>query len=234
MGTTFSQLVDKMVQETLRPELRVQVASYLNQAIREVHFDPQTNGAMKFKDNFTELSLTAGVESGFTWEIANPDRFQAMQVVQYPNVYVDDKESFPEELVPSRGMVGKTRFYYRASGVYVFKGYGGVNGIVNLGFYEYPRALKYYPVDQRVATYDDVMGWTYADTVVTPGDEALARQMTSNWLLIRWDTVLEEALRAKVYKRLEQTERARTSYSLYTALRRGLVTSESDSEAQFS
>ncbi len=43
---------------------------------------------------------------------------------------------------------------------------------------------------------------------------------------MRWSMVVEEGLRAKIYKRISDTERARTAYSLYAQQRQGLITSE--------
>lgn len=44
---------------------------------------------------------------------------------------------------------------------------------------------------------------------------------------MRWQEVIEEGLRAKIYKRVGDDQRARTSYSLYQSLRKGLVMAES-------
>lgn len=232
--TTFSQLVDLMATELMRPDLKqVQIAQYLNQAIREIHFDPQSNNAIQYRENFTETQLTASVETGFTWEYPNPDRFQAIQVVKYDNVWDRDSQMYPPEMIPSRALAGLKCFYYRAGGVFAFAGYGGTNAKISIGYYEFPKRLKYYAVADRPASYDPEDGWTYGAGIVTDEDKLEARLKVSNWLLLRWDTVLEEALRAKVYKRVSDTERARTSYSMYLTLRRGLVTAESDMTANF-
>ena len=44
--TTFSQLVDSVVSETKRPDLVSEIATYLNQTIREVHFSADRNAAL--------------------------------------------------------------------------------------------------------------------------------------------------------------------------------------------
>src|SRR3546814_5049537 len=48
----------------------------------------------------------------------------------------------------------------------------------------------------------------------------------TNWILSRHEDVVAEGARAKVYKRLSYTERARTSYSMYMSLRGGFWRSE--------
>lgn len=231
--TTFSQLVDSMVTELLRPDLREQIGKYLNQAIREVHFEPQSNNAVQFRENFSEIQLTANVETGYTWDYPNPDRFQSVQVVKYDTVWDRDSQVYPPEVIPSRALANLSQFYYRAGSTFAFAGYGGINGLISIGFYEYPRRLKYYVTADRPAQYDCEDGWTYHADYVTDEEQADARLKVSNWMLLRWDTVLEEAVRAKVYKRVSDNDRARTAYSMYLTLRRGLVTAESDMTANF-
>jgi hypothetical protein len=43
---------------------------------------------------------------------------------------------------------------------------------------------------------------------------------------MRWSDVISEGVRAKLFKRVSDTERARNCYSLYGQLRQGLMTSE--------
>jgi hypothetical protein len=232
---TFSQLVDAIVIETNRPDLTTIIASYLNQTIRECHFYPSNNAALLYRENLRELRLTSNVESGFTWAIPDEQLFQAMGAVKYESIYCrDDITRYPPEKVPGRGMVNLERFFYRAGNQYFFAGYGGLNGNIALAYYEYPRRLKYYVSGNRPALYDDDYGWTYAAPFVNTDELKLAgRNFTANWLLIRWSDVVAEGVRAKVYKRLADTERARTCFSLYTQLRMGLATSERMDSAGF-
>ena len=227
--TTFSQLVDDMVTETKRPDMIREFSSYLNQAIREVHFEPQTGNAILFKDNLTETLLTAGTESGFMWDVPNPAQFHGIAAVRYDSVWIDGQQPYVPEMTPGRGLAGMTRYYYRGGSRFAFAGYGGLNAKIAVAWWEYPRALKYKAVADRPAEWDDEAGWTYADAYdIDDSTRETARNLVSNWLLIRWKPVIEEALRAKVYKRLERTELARTCYSMYMSLRQGLITAESN------
>lgn len=226
--TTFSQLVDEIINETRRPDLLVDIAGYLNQTIRELHFTPEHGNAIFYQENLREIQLTANIESGFTWTVPNPALFQGIQTVRYDSVSTRDHEMiYPEEVVPNRAMAKKLYYYYRAGQVYAFAGYGGVNSTIAMAYYEYPRRLKYRAVADRFASWDDELGWSYHDDWDDTDELKLdARNLSSNWILLRWKDVVSEGLRAKVYKRLSDDARARTCYSLYSQLRQGLFTSE--------
>lgn len=224
--TTFSQLVDSMTRETLRPDLLNAIVSYLNQAIREVHFETQGQKLALFRPNFVEDQLTANVESGFTWDIPAPERFAAMGVVRYDSVFDRDGVVYPPEVVPSRALAQLREYYYQAGMYYAFHGYGGLNATITIGYFEFPRRLKYKALADRLVTWDEEDGYTYDASLTTPELRAAAKANETNWLLERWDTVLEEAIRAKVYKRASDDARARTAYSAYMLGRANLVSAE--------
>lgn len=225
--TTFSELVDKMVAETKRPDMRVEIATYLNQTLRELHFEPQRGNAVFYKDNYKEDRIVSAVSSGFSWAIPSPQNFQAPAAARYDSVYSDGAQVWAKEMRPGPAMAREPYSFYRAGGAFYFNNYGGVNASISWSWYEYVAALKYYAVGFRPATYDIESGWDYLTAYdVDDTTRANAESLVSNWLLIRWSTVIEEGLRAKVYKRVADETRARTSYSLYSTLRQGLYTSE--------
>jgi hypothetical protein len=232
--TTFSQLVDEMVIETRRPDLRSEIATYLNQTVREVHFEPSRGNVVFFSENRKEYEVTASTaDSGQTWDTPNPAIFQGMEAVQFPNACAGRLE-YAKERRPGPGLLSEPYFYYRAGITYVFGGtigYGGVGSKIRLSYFEYPSSLKYKADASRPATYDVEAGWSYftVDSVDYDADDdarELARSLVTNWLILRWADVLREGLRAKIYKRLSDQLRAQTSYSLYSQLRQGLFTSE--------
>jgi hypothetical protein len=227
--TTFSQLVDEVAAETKRPDLLAEIAVYLNQTIREVHFEPSRGNVAFYANNRREIQLVASSESGHIWDIPNPSAFQAIEAVRYPSHYLGRLE-FAKEIAPGPRAVSVPFYYYRSGPSFVFggaEGYGGVGGLIQISYYEYPRALKYKPMALREAMYDVDDGFTYADAYNGSAElRAQARERVSNWLLERWSDVLREGLRAKIYKRLSDETRQRTSYSLYSQLRQGLYTSE--------
>jgi hypothetical protein len=226
--TTYSQLVDEMIAESKRPDMATEIQAYVNQTIREVHFEPQRGNSILYNENLIEASLTADVETGFTWAPPNPAVFQSLAAVKYPTI-VDrhGRDIWATEKTPGRGLVDAEYFYYRAAGGFAFSDYGGVDATIAIAYYEYPKRLKYYASAVRPATWDDEDGWTYHEDYDTDDDSRLlAETLVSNWLLLRWHDVLSEGVRAKIYKRVADTERARTAYSSFTTLRQGLYTSE--------
>ena len=227
--TTFSQLVDKITIETRRPDMKAEVATYLNQTIRELHFEPDKGNIVFFDENRVEAQVTAISDSPLVWNIPNPQTFQAMLDVMYASVWDSGRHNVhPPLLSPGRGLSGREYFYYRVGGSFVFKGFGGTNGIVNLCYYEFPRRLQYFASGARPCEWDDNAGWSYDPAFDVSDETRLAAQnFCTNWILNRWEDVVSEGLRAKIYKRLSDDNRARTCYSMYTQLRQGLVTSES-------
>lgn len=224
---TFSQMVDDIVSETKRPDLVSDISRYLNQTIRECHFTSDRNAAIFFKDNFKESQITATTANGQQWEVPNLTTFQKIAAVMYPaQASRLGHPIWPVETTPGRHIHELCHYFYQVGSVFIFSGYGGVGDKINLGWYEFPPSLKYFPAANRPASYDEIDGWTYQPTITTDEDKEAARLVTTNWLLMRWNTVIGEGVRAKVYKRIADTERARTSYSLYAQLRQGLFTSE--------
>ena len=225
--TTFSQLVDELVLETRRPDMRNEIGTYLNQTIRELHFEPTKGNAIFYKSNLGEEIVLATLASGQGWTIPDSTIWQTMAAVRFDSVFDLGKPVYPPFLTPGRGLNGRQYFYYQAGDSYFFSGYGGVGAAISLAYYQYVRRLKYYAAGARPAEYDDDSGWTYAAAFDgTPELQASAQRFTTNWLLMRWKEVIAEGLRAKVYKRLSDDLRARTCYSLYSTLRQGLYTSE--------
>lgn len=224
---TFSQMVDEMVSETKRPDLVNEIARYVNQTIREIHFTSDRNAAVFFTSNLQEAMIVADHDSRLVWEMPDPTRFQKMLGVKYFNSLDSAGDAvWARETSPGRHMNDLCHFYYRVGGTFAFHGFGGLNSQVGLAWYEFPRSLKYKVPAARPAEYDVDSGWVYDPLVNTPELEEGARELTSNWLLLRWTDVIAEGVRAKVYKRLSDDARSRTCYSLYQSLRQGLITSE--------
>lgn len=225
--TTFSQLVDSMVSETKRPDLVSEISSYLNQTIRECHQHPETNAIQFYADNARETRLTATSLSGFTWDIPNRGRFQKMKIVKYSSIYDRlGNDVFAEPTTPGRHLQDKEYYYYQVGKTFVFSGYGGLNAQIDLFWYEFPRSLPYLAPAARPMQFNELGEKIYSPDWLTDSTEEAADEVTTNWLLESWTEVIKEGVRAKLYKRVSDTERARTSYSLYAQGRIGLVTSE--------
>lgn len=225
---TLSQLVDELVEETKRPDLLVDITRFVNQTVRELHFTQDRRAALLFKANFRELQLQADVDSGFSWDVPNPTTFQILAAVQYLSVYDSAGNAvWSVEKTPGPTTSSKDYWHYRVGDSFVFSGYGVTGNYINLGYYEFPKSLKYYPDDDtRPAQYDIESGWTYPAGAATDEAQLAARENSTNWLILRWNDIVSEGVRAKIYKRISDTERARTCYSMYESLRQGMWTSE--------
>lgn len=224
---TLSQMVDEIVSETKRPDLVSEISRYVNQTVRECHFSTDRQAAIFYRDNFNEVLLTASAESGYTWPMPNPTTFQKMAGVKFPSQFdTMGREVWAVETTPGRHLSALDHYFYQVGSTFVFSGYGGIGANIALGYFAFPASLKYKSVAARPASYDPESGWSYHADVTTDEDREAARLVTTNWLLMRWSDVVSEGVRAKVYKRVSDTERARNSYSLYGQLRQGLMSSE--------
>lgn len=225
---TLSQLVDDLVAEVVRPDMITEITRFVNQTIREAHFSPDRRAAMLFKGNFRELQITSAVATGLTWDVPNPATFQVMSGVQYPETFDSGGNAvWAREITPGPHLRQRDYYFYRVADTFAFSGFNGVDALVNLGYYEFPTSLKYYAVADRPAQYDPVDGWTYhASYTATDELKLTARNLVTNWLILRWQDVISEGVRAKLYKRVSDTERARLCFSAYESLRAGLWTSE--------
>jgi hypothetical protein len=222
-------MVDEIAAETRRLDIVTDIARYVNQTIRELHFSGDRRAAQFFRSNFRESQLTTLVESGYVWDIPNPDLFQALSAVKYPEMFdFQGNPIWAQEVRPGVRQNSLTAYWYRVGESIAFSGYGSGGNIILVGYYEFPKSLKYFAVEaDRPASYDVVDGWTYhADYDIDDASRLVARELVSNWLLLRWADVLAEGVRAKTFKRVSDEARSKLSYSAYEALRQGLWTSE--------
>lgn len=238
--TTHSQLVDQIAREVGRPDLIETISTYLNQTIRELHLTTDNDGrnkskAVLFKENYQEDQLVANADEGFYWDAPAPQRFQLVSVVQFVDI-VDTSELigsrnsgiFPPFLEPSRALKGKDHYYYRGGSRYVFVGYGQTGSRINISWYEFVKRGTYFEAGARPCEWDEsTEEFVYAPEFDTTPELRLAAQdLCTNWLLMRWQDVILEGLRAKIYKRLSDDTRAALSYSLWEQLKPGLYSSE--------
>lgn len=224
---TFSQLVDNLVSEVKRPDLTSDIVKYLNQTVRECHISPDRNAIQFYRDNAREIQLTATSESNYVWDIPKPQLFQAIASVNYPLQFDSHGQSvWPTETRPGRHLSQMTHYFYRVAQSVVFAGAGGVGGLINVYWYEYPGSLPYLKQGCRPMEYDSYGNKIYAPEWIHDHARDDADVLCTNWMIDRWADVISEGVRAKVYKRVSDDSRARTCYSLYQQLRQGLVTAE--------
>ena len=87
--------------------------------------------------------------------------------------------------------------------------------------------------DRLVTWNEEDQVFEYDPSLNTPELQEAALAKVSNWILNRWEDTVAEGLRAKVYKRTSDTERARTCYSMFQSMRSGMWTSENAQTAEF-
>lgn len=223
--STFSQIVDELKLELLRPDFEAVISDYLNQTIRELHARRQTGNPVLYDANRQELEVL--IESlPATWAIPSVPKFQALETV-----YFKERGVYALKRHPSRafenGLNSDDPYWYRSGPVIAF------NGILEgetakLSYFEFPARLQYYATALRPATYNfETESYTYLPSYdVSDTTRENARNLVTNWLLLRWSSVLKEGVRAKVYKRLGEKERAGMCFSAFEAQRGGLLSSE--------
>lgn len=225
--TDFSTLVDQMWRELKRPDLVIEISSYMNQTIRELHFDPTTNGPAYYRENRKETQLVADVDTGYQWAAPSSRVFQGVNAARYDSIVDFDGPKWATELNPGASMNSIPYYFYRIGSTLCFFGYGGLNATISLAWYEYLASLRYFTTTTRPATWDDVTGWSYLPAYDTSDTQRLlAQTLVENWMLARWPDVIAEGVRAKVYKRLSDDVRSKSSYSLYQQMRKGLYAAE--------
>lgn len=226
--STFSQIVDELVLEHIRPDLRTSICSWLNETIREVHFDNRngTNGTILYDSNRVEDEFVPSVLPAL-WSIPAIARFQQLEAAFHKERGVYFHKKNPAR-VYERGFDNVDPYWYRSGPSLVFNGMN-VGDTAKLSWFEFPRRLNYYLVGARPATYDiETDSWTYIPAYdVSDATRQNAQDISSNWLLLRWAEVLKEGVRAKLFKRQGEETRAKMCFSQFESLKLGLVSSES-------
>lgn len=227
--TTFSQIVDELVTELIRPDLRDSIARYLNQTLREVHFDEKTEMPVYYGSNRLEEDVTF-VTNPAVWMIPTIPRFQAVETIYLPNHCEYARQRPLRRVFDSED---KTQFFWYRTGPSI--AIGGVAPITaaKLSWFEYVGNLQFFKTGQRPVLFDSATGdWAYqtvdgVDWGATTESRLAALEMSTNWLLLRWTESIKAGVRNKVYIRLGEDVRARTTYSIYSTARKQIINSES-------
>lgn len=228
--STFSEVVDELAVELVRPDFKIAITDYLNLTIRELHqkkmnadVAPVLYDSNRVEDAVTVTSLPA------IWDIPNIARFQYFETAYYPTrgIYAHKKHVIRTR---ENGYDPVDPYWYRAGGYIAFNGVA-IGEDINLSYFQYPARLKYYPVatpQVRPAVYNfETNTYTYATTYdIDATTRGNARDLVTNWLLLNHVEVLKQGVRAKVWARLGETDRAKMGFSLYESLRLGLIGSE--------
>lgn len=228
--STFSEIVDELKVELVRPDFTAAIVDYLNLTIRESHqkkinadVAPVLYESNRVEDEATVTSLPA------VWEIPNVARFQMFETAYYP---ISGRYALKRHVTRTfeQGNNPLDPFWYRAGGYITFNGVN-VGETVKLTYFQYPARLKYYEVttpQSRPAVYNfETDTYTYATAYdVNDATRENARNLVTNWLLLNHVEIMKQGVRAKVWARLGETDRAKMGFSLYESLRLGLIGSE--------
>ncbi len=222
----FSQLVDSIFVEVSRPEMRVEITSFVNQTIRELHADPTTNEAVFYSENREEVEVTATVDTQQTWDIPSPHLLQRIETVYYTEAGRYASEESPATAFKRSHRDFADEYWYKAGTTLAFSGYGGIGSTIKISRFNYLRGLIYYPKADRPVTWDiESQSWTYHPSYV--GDESTADRLSTNWMLSRHAELVKQGAKAKVYAALSNVDRARTAYSMYKTLAPMMIGAES-------
>lgn len=205
-----------MIAEVMRPEMRGMAIDYLHQTIRELHFVQDVK--MKYGDNLVEDVAVADADSGYLWAIPAPQRLQMMESVYYNNRGKYSYERSPSAALAFTEEIGGDIFWYRTGNYIAFAGYGGSQAQISLAWYEFPRRLLYYPANSsRPAIWDEEsQQFLYAAAYnIDATTRANALVLTTNWVLSRHKEVVKEGVRAKLYKRSGDIDRAKLAFAAY-------------------
>lgn len=236
--STFSQMVDELAAEHLRPDMRTRgdIQEYLNQTIRELHQKRAVNGAnmdILFESNRVEFEWTVPSPLPAVWDIPSVPRFQRLETVYYKELGVYSKKRHPSRAFQN-GLLSQDPYWYRSGAGIVFSGID-IGLTVKMSYFLFPPRLKYYAdatPQIRPAVYDyEADSYLYATAYDVDDDSRqAARDLSTNWILLRWHAVVKEGVRAKIFKRQGEIERAKLCFSAFESLREGMHSSEAFEE----
>lgn len=224
--TTFSILVDKMVTEVLRPDLRDAIASYVNQAVREMHFKPGAMAPVLFDANRSEDEQAIAVDDVFLWTIPFAPTFHDIESIYLPEIGQYAKKKNPRISKEYSTEPFSEIYYYRGGNVIAISGVRS-GWTAQISYFSFPRSLAYKAEANRVITYDPDTGVYGRKNGGTPSEAELNAE--THWMLQRWDTTIEEGVRSKVWKRLGDGDRARMYFSGFEGMRSSLWAAEPSS-----
>lgn len=213
---TFTSAVDTCVARSGRADRRADIRSYVRLTMMEL----QTSGL--YKRDLIEDEITPD-DDPYIWTPATG--FRRFWTVSYPNLYAQNGDTiYPKVLDgPGRAQNREPHYLYPSGDSFIFVGHQETT--INIAYFEYFPAYKYYDTGTEVASFDDeTNAWSYL-TATTAEDQAAARLLVSNWILYNWFDVIVEGALAKLYKVVDDPRMSPT-YALYKQLQNMFISSE--------
>jgi len=222
--TTFSQLVDNVVQQSNRPNLLTRIATVVANVIYELHFT-RRRGVIFYAQNRREQLLTLTADQVFNWTA--PPRLQIVEAARYDGILdYKNKQVYATPVKPGRRMNDEKYYFYRNASGFIFVNCGSIGQTISVAYFQRLAPLVYYPVGQRPATWDESTAtWSYLNAV-TQQDKEAAEALVSNWLTQEHDAVILEGSLAAIWKEAGD-QRSIPTFARYSSLREALEVQES-------
>lgn len=226
--TTFSQLVDDVALELLRPDLVTSMAQWVNQTVRECHFKPGVAAPIKYDANRDEDQPTITTDDVWLWPIPSATRFQALEALYLVDVGAYAKPRKPE-VNRNDSFEAFSQYYWYRTGPSIAVSGVAAGWTALVSFFQFPQTHQYKLTAQRIVQYNVDLD-TY--TRVGGGGALTDVEMgvETDWMIQRWgESVIKEGVRAKAFKRIGDEGRARMCFSAFETQRTGIWLSEPSS-----
>lgn len=200
----FSELVDKVIRRSNRPDFQEDIIAYINETMRAIQNEAlYTRDLVEDKVISPEDLLGYQPQQVYVWK--RPARFRQLRSVAYTDTSGNIPLKYPPNIPPSEVQFDKTNYYYGSGDSIVFYDSQGINQIW-VAYYINFKPLKYYPEGERPAVFNsDTETWqyllngAYVDTLNDEVAEKAARDLVSNWLLSDYNGVVCSGTLTKVF-----------------------------------
>lgn len=227
--STFSQMIDTLVTEIVRPDMVAMLPGFLNQTIRECHSGVEKQEPIFFDEGRHEVAATAsGVTDGvYLWPIPSTPHFQAIDAIWFRKYSVYATALSPQVIRDVSNVRPNDRFaYYRTGPYFAMRGFGTDGDLIDVSWFEYPRSLVYYPAGVNRPLEFDPTTLTYSQPSGATITLEEAKALTMNWIIERHTEMLKEGVRAKAYKRMGDEFRSNLCYSQFKQMLAGMQQAE--------
>lgn len=219
--TTFSMLVDEIAEESRRPDMLLDLAGWLNDTLREVHFHPSDSRRLTYTASMLETEFTVPDSNPYLWQVPSTARFQSVEAIYNMSAGKYYTERRPRTVYLPGVVIDKPEselYWYRTGEHLTLAGHLPGSSVL-VAWYEYPRTFMYIAKGNRPVEYDP-------NTETYTGTEA-ELAMETHWLITRWKSVLSYGTRAKMHARMGEDGRSRLAFSSYQTGLLALVNAES-------
>lgn len=218
--STFSAIIDTVVQRSLRRDRINDIVSYARATLRECQV------LAFFEQDMIEAELSV-TSTPFLWE--RPIHLRTILAAKPKEVFSRrGNELWFKNRPPGEKTQNEHYYLYLSGSSFVFTGTGlAIGDVIDVAYFNYSRRFPYYPAGDRPATFDDeTETWTYLPAYdVDDATRETARNLVTNWLVFHWYDLILEGTLAKLYK-IVNDERQRSTFALYKQQQNDLLSGE--------